>query len=149
MDDGFQMRIVVVEHMAAGAVDESRIHDVEAFASTHQAGLLRSRKRRQRRNGVIDRLMPGAAHRHAHIVVQRTYAFLAHVGGQVFITCIDDVAGEGAGDVVCGSRGRCGCFPCLRQPRDSGCGNRSGGTCFEEMTAIVVTHMQDSDLVVV
>jgi hypothetical protein len=39
MDDGFQMRVVVVEDVTGYAVDEGRIHDVEPLRPAEQSCL--------------------------------------------------------------------------------------------------------------
>jgi hypothetical protein len=63
MDDGFQVRIVIIEDVAGYAVDKGCIHDVEPFAPSEQRGLRRSGERGERSNRNVDRLMMRSANR--------------------------------------------------------------------------------------
>jgi hypothetical protein len=99
MDDGFQMGVVIVKDVTRHAVDEGRIHDVEALAASEQRGLRRAGKRRQCRHRDIDGLMMRSSDRDADPVQQRSHAFPADIGRKIVILRGDQIMGEGAGDV--------------------------------------------------
>src|SRR5262245_43607030 len=46
MNNRGELRVVVVKHVRANAVDKCRVHGIQSFCSTHNRGLRRSRKRR-------------------------------------------------------------------------------------------------------
>src|SRR5580704_11864306 len=95
MDDRFQVGIVVVENMTRDAVDESGVHDVEAFAAPEKRCLGRTRERPERRCCDMHRLMMRAANGDAHPVQQRSHPLLADVPRQIVISGRDHITSEG------------------------------------------------------
>jgi hypothetical protein len=98
------MGVVEVEDMAADAVQEGGIHDVETVAAAQQAGLGRARERGQRgtARSTVSWCEPPTAtpiqFSSVRVPSLRTFA------GKVLVTGADDVAGQGARHALCGQR---------------------------------------------
>src|SRR5947207_10221430 len=91
MNDVPRMRVVVIEHMRADAVDESGVHDVESFVTAENAGLRRAAKWRKSRHSDADCFVPRSTNRAAHPIEQRARRFLAYRRGKVGGLCRNDV----------------------------------------------------------
>src|SRR5436309_14120744 len=85
-----RMRIVVIEHMRADAVDESGVYDVESFVTAENAGLRRAGKWRESRHNDGDCFVPRSTNRAAHPIEQRARRFLAYRRRQVRAWCRND-----------------------------------------------------------
>src|SRR5438093_12929643 len=91
MNDVPRMRVVVIEHMRADAVDESGVHDVESFVTAENAGLRRAGKWRESRHSGADCFVPRSTNRAARPIEQRARRFLAPRRGKVGGLCRNDV----------------------------------------------------------
>ena len=124
MNDGLQVRIVIVEDVAGHAVEECRVHDIEPFAPAEQRGLRRSRERRERGHRDVDRLVMRAADRDTDPVQECPHALFPDIGGKIVVISRDDVMRQLARYVL-GRRGlglsRRRCARGLRE-----CGSGSG-----------------------
>jgi hypothetical protein len=115
----FQVGIVIIENMTRDAVDESGVHDVEAFAAPEKRCLRRARERAQRRRGDIHRLMMRASDGDAHPVQQRSHSFFANVLRQIVISGRDQITSEGFRDVRRRLRGSIGRLLCTSRRRSA------------------------------
>ena len=98
VDHRLEVRVVEVEDVRADAVHQRRVQHVHSLAPAEHRGLRRTRERRQRADGGIERLVARSAHGAAGPVEQRPLRFLPDRRRNVGIGGADDVAGQGARD---------------------------------------------------
>ena len=104
MDDRLQVSVVEVEDVGAHAVDEGGVHDVESLPAAQDSRVRGGRKRGQRSDRFVDRLVMRSTDRHAHPVDEGAQPFLADRRGQLFVAGLHDVPGQFARHA--GRRGR-------------------------------------------
>ena len=100
MDDGLQMGVVEVEHVARDAVEQGGVHHVEMLAAAQDRGLSGACEGGQRRDGAVQRLVTRATDGAAHPVQEGGHAGLADIGGDIREARAHDPAGEHAGDFL-------------------------------------------------
>ncbi len=71
VDDCFQVRVVEIEDVRAGAVQERGQHRIDSFAPPEHRRLRRPRELNERGEGAVYRLVPASAYRAAHPVEER------------------------------------------------------------------------------
>src|SRR5262249_6363844 len=123
MNDVPRMRVVVIEHMRADAVDESGVHDVESFLTAENAGLRRAGKRRESRHSDADCFVPRSTNRASHPIEQRARRFLAYRCREVGELSRNDVVRKLFRNLVARGVGAVGAglWSEWRQAQSSGC----------------------------
>lgn len=100
MNDRFQVGIVKIEDMAADAIDEGGVHDIQALASAKQADLPGAGKRAYGGHCPVHGRMVRPADGDANPIEQGADAFLAHACRQVIMAGPDDITRERLGDAL-------------------------------------------------
>ena len=104
MDDGPEVRVVVIEDVRGDAVHQGRVQNVHALLAAEDGGLRRAGKRRERADGDVHGFVPRPSHRAADPVQQSPRCFLIDRVGNVFRFRRDNVFGKMASNVL--GRGR-------------------------------------------
>ena len=100
MDDGLEVGVVKVEHMAGNAVQQGGVHHVEMLATTQDGRLGGTSEGSQRGDGAVQRFMLRAADCATHPVQEGGDARLAHGCGNISEARAHNPAGERAGDFL-------------------------------------------------